>query len=104
LSRLWGLSGPVVPPRAADLIKDSIFESSSNFGKQIENWQGLDVNVSARLRNGLMVQGGTSTWRRLADSCAIRSVLPELGPKRPLRRRTDSLNTTGHECRELAHA
>ena len=47
--------------------------------KQIENWQGVDVNVVARLRNGLTVQGGTSTGRRLQDACAVRAVLPELG-------------------------
>ena len=50
---------------------------ASNFGKQIENWHGVDVGVNARLRNGLTVQGGTSTGRRLQDNCAIRAVLPE---------------------------
>jgi hypothetical protein len=50
---------------------------ASNFGKQVENWQGVDIGVNARLRNGLTVQGGTSTGRRLQDNCAIRSVLPE---------------------------
>ena len=33
----------------------------------------------ARLRNGLTVQAGTSTGRRLADGCAVRAKLPELG-------------------------
>jgi hypothetical protein len=50
---------------------------SSNFGEQIERWQGVDVNVNARLRNGLTVQGGTSTGARFQDNCAIRSILPE---------------------------
>ena len=59
--------------------KDELAQSSSNIGTQIENWQGVDVNVSARLRNGLTVQGGTSTGRRLVDSCDIRSKMPELG-------------------------
>jgi hypothetical protein len=39
----------------------------------------VDVNVVARLRNGLTVQGGTSTGRRLQDACAVRALLPELG-------------------------
>jgi hypothetical protein len=58
---------------------DELAQSASNFGKQIENWQGVDVNVVARLRSGLTVQGGTSTGRRLQDSCAVRANLPELG-------------------------
>jgi len=50
---------------------------SSTFGDQIERWQGVDVSVNARLRNGLTVQGGTSSGARLQDNCAIRSILPE---------------------------
>jgi hypothetical protein len=50
---------------------------SSNFGEMVERWQGIDVTLNARLRNGLTVQGGTSTGARFQDNCAIRSVLPE---------------------------
>ena len=53
--------------------------NSDNYAKQIENWQGVDVGVVARLRNGLTVQGGTSTGRKLADSCALRALVPEQG-------------------------
>ena len=72
--------GPIfdlVPTKVGQV--DELAQASSNFAKQIENWQGVDVNVSARLRNGLTVQGGTSTGRRLADNCALRALLPELG-------------------------
>ncbi len=41
------------------------------------NWQGVDVGVNARLQNGLTVQGGTSTGRRLTDACAVRALVPE---------------------------
>ena len=37
---------------------DELAQHSDNFAEQIENWQGVDVNVSARLRNGITVQGG----------------------------------------------
>ncbi|HEU4690746.1 MAG TPA: TonB-dependent receptor [Vicinamibacterales bacterium] len=50
---------------------------ASNFGEMIENWHGLDLSLNARLRNGLTLQGGTSTGRRMQDNCAIRAVLPE---------------------------
>ena len=58
---------------------DELAQIASNFGEQTENWQGVDVSVTARLRNGLTVQGGTSTGRRLSDACAMKAVLPELG-------------------------
>jgi hypothetical protein len=58
---------------------DELAQHASNFGQQVENWQGVDVNIVARLRNGLTMQGGTSTGRRLSDSCDVKSKLPELG-------------------------
>ena len=38
-----------------------------------ENWHGVDVSVNARLRNGLTVQGGTSTGGRPQDNCEVRA-------------------------------
>ena len=57
--------------------EDQYSQLSSNFGEQIENWHGVDVGLNARLRNGLTVQGGTSTGRRLQDNCAVRAAVPE---------------------------
>src|SRR5207342_1125972 len=60
-------------------LVDELAQSSANFANQTENWQGVDVSVMARLRNGLTVQAGTSTGRRVADGCDVRAKLPELG-------------------------
>jgi hypothetical protein len=57
--------------------EDQYGQLSSNFGEMSEKWHGVDVNLNARLRNGLTVQGGTSTGRRAMDNCAVRSALPE---------------------------
>ncbi len=83
-SRLPGGGGQVVsglynlvPSKVGQV--DELAQSASNFAQMTENWQGVDVNVVARLRNGLTVQGGTSTGRRLQDACAVRAVLPEYG-------------------------
>src|SRR5688572_10878559 len=57
--------------------EDMYQQLAENFGTMIENWHGVDVSVNARLRNGLTVQGGTSTGRRAMDNCAVRSALPE---------------------------
>jgi hypothetical protein len=57
--------------------EDLYSQMSSNFAEMKENWHGVDVSVNARLRNGLTVQGGTSSGRRFMDNCAVRAALPE---------------------------
>jgi hypothetical protein len=41
-------------------------------------WHGMDFNATARLANGLMIQGGTSTGRGVRDICNVTRALPEL--------------------------
>jgi hypothetical protein len=60
-------------------LVDEWATSSKTYAQQVENWQGVDVNVSARMRNGITAQGGTSTGRRLSDSCALKAAVPEQG-------------------------
>jgi hypothetical protein len=56
---------------------------AGNYGKQLQYWQGVDVNVNARPRPGLLLQGGTSTGRTVTDNCEIRAKLPEVAPTNP---------------------
>jgi hypothetical protein len=67
----------LVPTRVGQV--DELAQSHKNFGDQQENWQGFNVGVVARLDWGLTLQGGTSTGRKMADGCAVRERLPELG-------------------------
>lgn len=62
---------------------DEFVTRASNYGKQTQHWNGVDVNLSARLPNGIRVQGGTSTGRTTRDSCEIRAALPESAPTNP---------------------
>jgi hypothetical protein len=57
--------------------EDMYQQLASNFGEMVENWHGIDLSINARLQNGLTLQGGTSSGRRLQDNCDIRGVLPE---------------------------
>ena len=57
--------------------EDLYSQLSSNFGEMKERWQGIDVSVNARLRNGLTLQGGTSSGGRFMDNCNVRAALPE---------------------------
>jgi len=69
-----------VNPNKVGAVAD-FAELTSNLGADpTENWQGVDVGVNARLRNGVTIQGGTSTGRTLQDNCALRSQLPETYP------------------------
>jgi len=43
----------------------------SDFGSaRTQNWQGVDVTLNARLKDGVTVQVGTTTGRKLTDTCA----------------------------------
>ena len=50
---------------------------AENFGGQTSMYNGVLVNVSARTRHGLMVQGGVNSGRTVTDSCDLRAALPE---------------------------
>jgi hypothetical protein len=54
-----------------------------NYGKQYQIYNGLELSVSARLRNGLQLQAGSSTGQTVTDNCEIRARLPEVGPTDP---------------------
>ncbi len=62
---------------------------SRNLGEQIEHWNGMDVSVNARLKNGLLLQGGFSVGKTMTDNCAVLASQPETvaGGGFPCRRR-----------------
>jgi hypothetical protein len=51
---------------------------ASDFGEQYQRYNGMLVNVSARLGAGAQVQGGINTGKTIQDNCAVRAQLPEL--------------------------
>ena len=59
---------------------DNLLTFASNYGKQTDHWNGVDVNLSARLRNGVLLQGGLSTGHASTDNCAVLAQLPEVDP------------------------
>jgi len=60
-------------------ITNNYVRLADNFGDQTNHWNGVEVNFTARVRQGLMFQGGSSTGRTITDNCEIRAVLPETG-------------------------
>jgi Carboxypeptidase regulatory-like domain len=62
---------------------DNYITSSSGYGKRYQHYNGLLINASMRPRNGFTFQGGVNTGKTVADSCAIRTQLPETAPTNP---------------------
>jgi hypothetical protein len=58
-------------------VNDNYRTYSPAYGNVSMVYNGVDINVAARLRNGLQVQGGTSTGQQVIDTCEIRAKLPE---------------------------
>jgi hypothetical protein len=53
--------------------------NSNNFGGgQTQIYNGMLVNISARPRNGLTLQGGINSGKTVIDYCAVRSAIPGL--------------------------
>ena len=51
---------------------------SDTYGDQYQKFNGVDINVSARPRNGLTAQGGLSFGKAVGDNCEIRDKVPEI--------------------------
>ena len=65
-----------VKPAAAGRAFDLYQTLASKIGKQIEQWDGVDVNLSARLA-ALTLMGGFQFGSLLTDNCDISAKLPE---------------------------
>jgi hypothetical protein len=67
-----------VRPDKFSVPADNFVTDAGAFGRQIEHWNGFDIIANARLREGLLLQGGISTGRTSTDNCEIVAKLPEL--------------------------
>jgi hypothetical protein len=52
-------------------VSDPYYTTTKDFGDETHYWQGVEISVNARLGNGLLVQGGTSTGRGVNDTCDV---------------------------------
>ena len=72
-----GYSVTALNPRTNFSAANNYTTFASDYGDMYQYWHGVDVNVNARLTNGLVVQGGTSTGRGVRDNCEITAKVPE---------------------------
>jgi hypothetical protein len=64
-------------------VTNNYLTYSDNYGTQYQRFNGVDFNATARIRNGLNVQGGFSFGKSASDNCEIRAKLPEASPLNP---------------------
>jgi len=72
---------------------ENVRKSANSFGNYERYWDGFDVTVQARLRDGLTLQGGTSTGRLVEDVCDVRAQAPEFRTTDPYCRSTEPMLT-----------
>jgi hypothetical protein len=84
-----------ITPAAAARGAQNYMTSETDYGPaRTAYWQGGDFTATARLTNGLTVQGGTSTGRAVRNNCEITAALPELLLVANVNQRVDSCNVT----------
>jgi hypothetical protein len=66
-----------VTPAAAARLNDNYQTLASNLGEWTQAADSFNLNVTARMRNGLMLQGGFNTGKSNNDYCEVRRALPE---------------------------
>ncbi len=62
---------------------DSFTTWSRNYGDESSMYNGVQLNVTARMQNGLTVQGGLNSGKTVTDNCAVQAALPEISPTNP---------------------
>ena len=63
-------------------VTDNYRTYAPNYGNQYSIYNGFDLSVNARLRNGIQLQAGSSTGSQVTDNCEVRAKLPEIGDSR----------------------
>jgi hypothetical protein len=52
--------------------------NANNYGNAYVHYDGVQLNATSRLRNGLTLQGGLTTGRSVSDDCAMLAAVPEV--------------------------
>jgi hypothetical protein len=66
-----------VKPEKFSAPVNNLSTYAPDYGTITQVYNGFDVNLNARMRNGVQLQAGTSSGQRVSDYCDVRSKLPE---------------------------
>jgi hypothetical protein len=70
-------------PTSFGRASDVLVTFADEYGRMIRHWNGVDLTVNARVRGGLLLQGGLSTGRTSTDNCDLVQKLPEIAAPAP---------------------
>jgi len=66
-----------VTPQAAARLNDNFQTLASRYGDRQQVANAISMNLTARARNGLVLQGGFNTGKTDSDYCEVRRAVPE---------------------------
>ena len=67
----------VLKPGANTAIQNR-FTFADDYGDWTNHWNGVDITVNSRMRQGLTLQIGSSTGRAIVDYCGVAAKVPEM--------------------------
>ncbi len=77
ISGLYNIN-PTLSTGFASNVSNNFNTNASNYGNQYSHYNGVLVNISSRVHDGLTLQGGFNTGKTVTDDCEIRALVPEL--------------------------
>ena len=54
------------------------FTFASDYGDWTNHWNGVDITLNSRMRNGFTINIGSSTGRAIVDYCGVAAKVPEM--------------------------
>jgi len=76
----------------------NLITDTQKYGDWYQYFNGLDITLNVRARNGLTFQGGTSSGQTTADNCAVRTSLTSLSAGIGAGLVTSNVNPTSPYC------
>jgi hypothetical protein len=68
----------IITQAGQNAFPNNIFTSAPAGVDDTYRWHGVDLNVNARMRNGLTIQGGTTTGKGRQEFCGVWAAYPNL--------------------------
>ncbi len=65
----------VVPGKFSSI--NNYYTFASNYGEMYEHWSGMDVGVNTRFGRSVILSGGLSSGKTVANNCAVLAQAPE---------------------------